>query len=130
MITDSEIEDFLKKVRLFIAQGKISFRGRQKDKYALGSLGISLDDSFELVKELTHENYYQGPTKDHQYPTQDVMEFGIEDIFSDLSYPHTSLYIKLTFRDRRDDLLMMSFHSAARPITYPYGKDKLKSITE
>ncbi|RAZ73508.1 type II toxin-antitoxin system MqsR family toxin [Planococcus halotolerans] len=130
MIEVSEIEDFLKKVRLFIEQGKIDFIKGQQEKYTLGVLGISFDDGFEMVKELTHENYYQGPTKDHKYPTQDVMEFGIEDIFPDLSYPHTSLYIKLTFRDRRDDLLMMSFHSAAKPITYPYGKDKLSPITE
>lgn len=130
MIEVAEIEDFLKKVRLFIEQGKIDFIKGPQEKYALSVLGISFGDGFEMVKELTHKNYYQGPTKDHKYPTQKVMEFGIEEVFPEFCYPHSSLYIKLTFRDHRDDLLMMSFHSAARPITYPYGKDKLTPITE
>jgi len=126
----SEIESFLEKVCLFIDAGKTDFLQDKKEKYALGALGVSYDDAFEMVKELTYEDYYQGPTEDHKYPAQKVMEFGIEDVFPEFSYPHSSLYIKLTFRDRRDDLLMMSFHSAAKPVTYPYGKDKLTPTTK
>ena len=125
MIEVSEIEEFLKKARLYIEQGKIDFIKGPQEKYALSVLGISFYDSFEMVKELTHEDYYQGPTKDHKYPTQEVMEFGIEDVFPEFSYPGSSLYIKLTFRDRSGDLLMMSFHSATKPITYPHRKKQI-----
>lgn len=129
MITVPEIDEFLKKVRRFIDDGKTDFI-YSKAKYALGMLGISIADAFAMVCELTHENYYQGPSPDHDYKDQEVMEFGLEDIFPDLPYPSSSLYIKLTFRPRKNDLLMMSFHSARDPITYPYGKDKLSPVTE
>lgn len=129
MITVSDIEDFLEKVRSFIDQGKIDFI-YSKGKYALSKLGISIEDAFAMVYELTHKDYYRGPTPDHNYKDQEVIEFGLEDIFSDLDYPGSSIYIKLTFRPRKDDLLMMSFHPATEPITYPHGKDKLSPITE
>lgn len=122
MITDSEIEGFLKKVRCYIDSGKVDFIKGRQEKYTLGVLGISIEDAFALVYELTPENYYQGPTADHDFPDQEVMEFGIEDIFPESPKPGSSLYIKLTFRPRRDDLLMMSFHPARKEITYPYAK--------
>lgn len=130
MIEVPEIEEFLKKGRLFIEQEKVDFIKGPEEKYTLGILGISIDDAFEMIKELTYENYYQGPTEDHRYSSQKIMEFGIEDVFPEFSYPQSSLYIKLTFRDRKADFLAMSFHPATKPITYPYGKDKLTPVNE
>ena len=130
MITPPEIEEFLEKVRLYIDNGKTDFILGKEEKYTLGKLGISIEDAFAVVTEITYENFYQGPTPDHTFINQEVMEFGIEDFFSDLSYPNKSLYLKLTFRQRKNDLLMMSFHPARHRITYPYGKDKLIPATE
>lgn len=128
MITIPDIEDYLKKVRHFIDEGKIDFIKGRDEKYALGVLGIGLEDAFAMVYELTYKNYYRGPSPDHKFPDQEVMEFGYEDIFPELPLPKSSLYIKLVFRPQKNDLLMMSFHSATQEITYPYGEIEEISI--
>lgn len=80
MITVSEIEEFLEEVRCFIHDGKTDFIF-SKGKYALGKLGISIEDAFAMVSELTHENYYQGPTSDHDYNDQGVLNLELRIYF-------------------------------------------------
>ncbi|ABO48579.1 hypothetical protein Dred_0029 [Desulforamulus reducens MI-1] len=120
MPTTEEIEKYLELVRLFIVEDKVDFIKGSDEKYTLGKLGISITDAFEMVKDLDVKNYYRGPSPDHRYPSQQVWEFGIPEIFEDEIPPHRDLYVKLTFRNTRGDLLMMSFHKARDLITYPY----------
>lgn len=110
-----EIEAFLDKARMYIADGKFDFIRGKQEVYTLSRLGISIDDCFGLVEELTYKHYYRGPSPDHNphFAHEEIWEFGIEEV-------PKHIYIKLKFRGRDDNLLMMSFHYAERPIMYPY----------
>ncbi|WP_052807263.1 type II toxin-antitoxin system MqsR family toxin [Risungbinella massiliensis] len=110
-----QINAFLSKARFYLQRGKMDFIRGKEEKQTLSQLGISIRDAFALVYDLTVENYYRGPSADHKIPTESVWEFGWEEEPQDI-------YIKLKFRSVRDDLLMMSFHFANRPIVYPYKK--------
>lgn len=115
MVADEhEINAFLEKAREYIRLKKIDFIHGFQEKYILGHLGISFRDAFEMVKELTYKNYFNGPSPDRDFPNEEVWEFGIQDEPDDI-------YIKLKFRQSKGDLLMMSFHYAEKPISYPYN---------
>ncbi|MBE1553224.1 type II toxin-antitoxin system MqsR family toxin [Sporosarcina limicola] len=129
MPTIIDIELFLEQVRKFISLGKIDFLPSSKNKYALSNLGISFDDAFALVIDLTAMNYYRGPNPDHKFPKQQVWEFGLENIFQENEKPMSDLYIKLAIRKRKEpketDILMMSFHSAERAMRFPYRGNRV-----
>ncbi|MDZ5474182.1 hypothetical protein SM124_21030 [Bacillus sp. 31A1R] len=108
-----EITSFLDKCKSYIFHKKVDFILGPEEKYTLSNMGISYQDAFELVNEITYMNYYRGPSADHKNPSEVVWEFGFEEVPQDI-------YIKLKFRNNRDDLLMLSFHYAERPITYAY----------
>ncbi|UOF90510.1 hypothetical protein LSG31_22070 [Fodinisporobacter ferrooxydans] len=122
MASIEEINQFLSFAREYKAKNKLDFIKGPQEKYLLGELGISIKDAFAMLDLLTFENYYRGPSPDHAKPNQQVWEFGIEEVPADI-------YIKLTIRKTRNDLLFMSFHFAERPIVYPY-KGKLKTTNE
>ena len=108
-----EINAFLNRAKRYKAAGKVDFINGAKEKHTLTQMGISIKDAFELIEHLTYRNYYRGPSPDHINAQEYVWEFGIEEEPNDI-------YIKLKIRQEKDDLLMMSFHYAERPITYPY----------
>ena len=122
MATIQDIESFLALARALLDSNKTDFIKGPEEKLALSQLGISFQDALSMVYELTYKNYYRGPSPDHRDKSQIIWEFGIEDIFEENTYPQTSLYIKLTIRKKKGDLLMMSFHPAVKPIKYSYNK--------
>ena len=107
-----QVEIFLKEIGKRIADKQYDFT--YKDMKELTRLGISITEAVQIVKELSIENYYRGPTCDHRYADQEIYEFGkiIDGI---------EIYIKLTVR-RKNDLFIMSFHEAKKPINYRFKK--------
>ena len=110
MTKEEKVNTFLADVRKRIENGQYDFI--YDDMLKLTNLGISITEAINVVKNLKLEDYYRGPKKDHLYPEQEVYEFG-------KWLDAVELYIKLTIR-KQDDLFIMSFHEAKRPINYPY----------
>ncbi|MFU8786094.1 MAG: type II toxin-antitoxin system MqsR family toxin [Candidatus Izemoplasmataceae bacterium] len=112
MSIEHNVEVFLKKVKKRIEKKQYDFI--HDDMVRLTNLGLSITDAINIVKHLGIENYYRGPTKDHRNHEQEIYEFGTK--LDDLE-----IYIKLTI-GIKDDLFIMSFHEAKKPIIYPFNK--------
>ena len=110
MTNEEQVNAFLREARKRIENEQYDFI--YDDMLKLTDLGIAITEAINIVKNLKLEDYYRGPKKDHLHPEQEVYEFGkwLDEI---------ELYIKLTIR-KQDDLFIMSFHEAKRPINYPY----------
>lgn len=114
MSRKKEVSKFLEMVRQSISRNQFDFITR--DKKELTKLGISYREAIRIVENLQVDNFYRGPTKDHNQLGNLIYEFGYE-VNNDLL-----LYIKLTYR-KEDDLFIMSFHEATKEINYPYKKN-------
>lgn len=125
IVTHEECCAFLSTVKEHIDKNTFDFIRGKKEKYSLSELGIHFTDAIEMVKELTPDHYYKAPRQDHAFAEQQVWEFGIDEVFEE-EYPHSTLYIKITTRPRKNDLVMLSFHSAEFPINYPLKTKPLK----
>lgn len=117
--TIEEINFLLEKVHKYIDNGNVDFIKGFDEKYLLGHLGISFRDAIGMARNLTYENYYRGPSPDHDTSSDGnhVWEFGIEDV-------PDNIYIKLKFRTDKDELLFMSFHYEKRKMFFPFRNKK------
>ncbi len=114
MATKEEVEAFLRQLQDKIRFFDVAFRPRDKNTDALAELDILPVDRIEYLKNLTVEDYYDGPkndTYDHSKP--DYYEFGI-------NVKGIEVYIKVSLGLTNKRVDCMSFHKAERPITYPH----------
>lgn len=107
------------RVRLFLhlmkmaASVRFIFEGRAKNLQTLASLGITRVDAQDRVLALTPEDYSSGPSPDHKHPGRAVWVFG-------LFINGTEVYVKVqVVADPPERCVCISFHEAARPLTYP-----------
>jgi hypothetical protein len=117
-----QIETFLEKVRCCIQQKNIRLVPRRKSLDTLNNLGISIQDAFAMVEEMTYENYYRGPSPERNpnFNPGDIWEFGIEIETDDLN----DVYVKLKDEQTNYYIICLSFHEAEYPINYPYKQIK------
>lgn len=122
MASEEECHAFLADLTRIIESETLDFILRKENRRTLSNLGISIDDAKYTIRELTIDNYYKGPKKDHQYASQEIWEFGIDDFFIEEEYPFSSLYVKIVIRPSKNDMAMISFHPARFSIVYPFKK--------
>lgn len=82
-----------------------------------GLLGFNRKDIYDVITELTHLDYVQGPLADDKGRPSDLWVFG--------SYIEAfEVYIKIVAHIRNEfcETICVSFHEAERPLTYPYRK--------
>ena len=92
----------------------VVFRNRDKNLQALLDLEITTVRRKEILKELSAEDYFRGPTKDVD-DGPDLWEFGRL-----LKGRH--VYIKITIGKMNRPVICISFHLAERAIRYPFKK--------
>ncbi|MGF1437907.1 hypothetical protein ACQUW6_27270 [Bacillus thuringiensis] len=111
-----EINYLLGKAQDCLDTNTISFVKRKPNMDFLNSIGMSIEDALFMVKILTHEYYYRGPSleRDLNHPPGDMWEFGIPEELPE------EVYLKLKELHLCDDVLCLSFHKARFPINYPY----------
>lgn len=100
------------KVKVLVTEGKCSFEEqREKNIRTLAALGLLPEDVFQILLELTPENYYRGPSQDYDTGESDcIWEFGI-------TIEQKEIYIKLKLTD--DFVKDISFHFAEREMDFP-----------
>ena len=99
------IDIFLDDVRTAITAGRCTFTPREKNMVTLAQLGILSSDACDIVYELTHADYVEGPSPDRDYPLDDDFWVFKQDTMGNL------IYIKLKIRYLEDGALsIFSFH--------------------
>lgn len=75
---------------------------RKKNMDSLYSMGLTPLDIEEIVCDLTPENYFRGPSPDHNFPNEEVWEFKV-------LYEEFRIYIKLKLKEE-EFVICISFH--------------------
>ena len=98
---------------MLICEGKCSFEyQREKNINTLAALGLLPEDVFQILTELTPQNYYRGPSIDYDTNEIDsIWEFGI-------TLDEREIYIKLKLTV--DYVKDISFHFAEKEMNFPF----------
>lgn len=87
---------------------------REKNIKTLAALGLLPEDVFQILLELTPENYYRGPSQDYDTGESDcIWKFG-------MTIEQRAIYIKLKLTD--EFVKDISFHFAEREMNFPFKK--------
>jgi hypothetical protein len=114
MTTLSEVDAFLRAFKTKMEIFTIIYLDREKNRQALLALEIMPGTRDKILKELTAENYYWGPTKDYD-SGPDLWEFGVK-------FKEEEVYIKITMGAMGKPVICISFHCAERVIEYRFKK--------
>ncbi|WP_051205584.1 type II toxin-antitoxin system MqsR family toxin [Butyrivibrio sp. FC2001] len=86
---------------------------RKKNMDLFAKLGITATGCLTYLRQLTYENYLSGPEDDRDTGEKDcVWEFGI--VINEID-----IYIKIVHKVN-DNMLVLSFHEAERPLVFRY----------
>ncbi|MDD4570657.1 MAG: type II toxin-antitoxin system MqsR family toxin [Tepidanaerobacteraceae bacterium] len=112
-----KIDEFLCIARELLDSNLFDLVPRKKNIDSIKSSGLTIKHVKNIIRKLSHETYYRGPTTDFGYGREGyVWEFGynVDDI---------EFYIKLKIEERmgRQYLICLSFHIAEYHLSYPYG---------
>jgi hypothetical protein len=114
--TPDEITTFLKQAKVLISQGKRRFLERDKNISSISNMGLTIEQAWAEILELTYREYLGGPELDDnpRYATKGHLwwMFGIE--VSELQ-----VYIKLRIA-ASNVVVCLSFHEAEYPLFCPY----------
>ena len=108
-----KVKLILLKIKMLIGEGKCSFEEqREKNMKTLAALGLLPEDVFQILAELTPQNYYRGPSTDYNTnETDSIWEFGI-------TLEGREIYIKLKLT--ADYVKDISFHFAEKTMEFPF----------
>ena len=115
------VAEFLSDFKGAVALGYVHWVPRAEDRQHLIDLGITQNQALELIKQLTPDNYSQGPEPDDSKPDRDVWVFGCDAGGSEA-------YIKLALQpdNKRKHVvhgMIWSFHPADFSMKYPLRKE-------
>ncbi len=106
-----KVKLILFKIKMLIGEGKCSFEEREKNMKTLAELGLLPEDVFQILTELTPQNYYRGPSTDYDTnEIETIWEFGI-------TLEGREIYIKLKLTS--DYVKDISFHFAEKELKFP-----------
>ena len=119
------LEITLKEIKELIEEGKIEFQDSLKNRETFRilrrELGITHDDFqnevLGAIKNLTIENYYEGPDDDYNPKRGYIFwKFGVR-VFN------IEIYLKLTIQeDSGKKIMVWSYHFPEYSINYPFKK--------
>lgn len=118
--TPEEIESFLTHCCKIINSSFVLYKNKTENKQTLIELGHTYKNIKEEIRNLSVENYSEGPSPDH-HSSDEIWIFG-------MLINQREIYIKLQlshFNDPGeliDTLYCMPFHFADRCLNYPYKK--------
>lgn len=109
-----QVEAFLASFKTKMGVFTVIFKERDKNRQALIDLEIAPITRQEILRALTPENYYRGPTTDVD-SGPDLWEFGV-------FVKQKEVYIKITMGMQGRPVICISFHCAERSIDYPFKR--------
>src|SRR5690606_251145 len=112
MSTQEEVDQFLKDFKVKLSVFGVVFTQRGKNFETLVVLELTTVNRTELLKKLTVQDYYKGPTQDSDKGA-DLWEFGIK-------VKQKDIYIKITMGRINSSVICISFHIAERSINHPF----------
>jgi len=112
LVAPSEITDFLKEFKRNLSK-KFTFIPRRGNMDTLTKFGLTVKHVKQILANLTHKNYFNGPSRDRDRKTKMVWEFGTH-------IGGEEIYIKLSDDFSFSVAKCISFHEAERPIIYPF----------
>lgn len=121
MASKEEVALFLKQFHQKLEIYSIVFRDdRNKNLSTLALLDIPPSTRIQIIKEITVEDYSEGPIVDTLNKINEIWVFG-KDI------QKHEIYIKISLGHPNCSTICISFHVAEHSMKYPYKKDKTKS---
>lgn len=121
MASKEEIALFLKQFHQKLEIYNIVFRDdRSKNLSTLALLDMPPSARIKVIKEITTEDYSEGPITDTLNKVNEIWVFG-KDI------QKHEIYIKISLGHPNCSTICISFHIAEHPMQYPYKEDKTKS---
>ena len=116
MVEKHEVKQYLEELELKISIFGILFRDdRGKNQQALASLEIAPGQRKEIIKNLSPEDYVQGPLEEKMHGMLDMWVFG-------KSMRGSEVYIKVSLGTENNEAVCISFHVADHPLSYPFKK--------
>jgi hypothetical protein len=113
MASKYQVEQFLKDFKEKMKIWNVLFRDdRGKNAQTLAALEIRASDREKVLKELSAEDYCEGPLEDTLYKGPDMWVFG-------RIIKKKEVYIKITMGFPGSQALCISFHLAEKPMSYP-----------
>lgn len=113
MPTKPDVERFLRALHGKMIVYDVAYRPRDKNLKTLIELDISPAERLSVLKGLTYQDCFAGPSKDDCIPPMpDYYEFG-------KVVKNQTIYIKINLGRDNKMIDCMSFHIAERPISYP-----------
>jgi len=106
---------FLTRFKAMASEDELVVFARDKYMETLAELGMLPSQAEEAILSLTIENYYKGLGPGDR-EGEEVCEFG-------MMIEEKEIYIKLLTNSKHKNACCFSFHTAERPITYPYAGD-------
>jgi hypothetical protein len=113
MITQTEVESFLKDFKEKLNIWGVFFLARDKNLQTLADLEITPIKREETLKELVWQDYSEGPKPDAAYQGSEMWVFGKE-------VKSREVYIKITLGRAGSQVLCISFHLSEHPMQYPF----------
>ena len=121
MASREEVALFLKQFHQKLEIYNIVFRDdRGKNLSTLALLDMPPSARIKTIKEITVEDYSEGPIVDTLNKINEIWVFG-KDV------QKHEIYIKISLGHPNCSTICISFHIAEHPMQYPYKKDKTKS---
>lgn len=109
---DKDVKIFLDEFKQKLTTFGVFFVNRPKNLQTLADLEITPKYREQILKELTNEDYCQGPLNNDQYGNNPMWVFG-------KIIKGQEVYIKIT---TANTAICISFHLAERQLTYPLKK--------
>lgn len=121
MASKEEVASFLKQFHQKSEIYNIVFRDdRGKNLSTLALLDMPPSARIKVIKEITTEDYSEGPITDTLNKVNEIWVFG-KDV------QKHEIYIKISLGYPNCSTICISFHIAEHPMQYPYKEDKTKS---
>ena len=119
MVTKECVESFLKQFHQKLKIFNIIYRdARGKNIQTLADLEITSKYRETIIKEITVEDYSQGPIVDALNHMGDMWDFG-KDVKGQ------EVYIKISLGQENSHTICMSFHITEYKMKYPFKGEKL-----
>ena len=113
--TEAQKREFIAKVQHALATLPMAyFRNKLKNAITIGDLGLTYKNIKGYVRDLTCEEYDDGPNIDYDHPQEDFYWVFI------ITIQHKKIYIRLKVREKSDGkVYVASFHYDDR--THDWG---------
>jgi hypothetical protein len=116
-IEETFIVNFLKSLRVTIGAGTFSLVNREKNNAFMLKAGMTYDDMFDALRELSVNDYIEGPMPDDINQEHQVWVFGARHMGFDIY-----IKVKVFLIAGIDHGKAIAFHEAEYPLKYKYGR--------